>query len=162
MALTKTKKVEILNRLATASKAESVVFVNFHGLPVSDQSDMRSQLRKEGVSYFVTRKTLLKKAFADAGIQGEMPELEGEAAIAYGDDLIVPAREIHAYSKKLGDSFSIVGGIFEGKFMSKAEMQEIAQIPGTDQLRGMFVNIINSPIQGFVMALDAIAQKQEA
>lgn len=162
MAITKAKKVEILDRLADAVKKDSVVFVNFHGMPVSELTNIRTQLRKEGVSYFVTRKTLMRKAFTEAGISGEMPELVGEAAIAYGDDLIVPAREIQAFAKKFGDAFSIVGGVFEGRFMSKAEMQEIALIPSEHTLRGMFVNVINSPIQGFVMALNAIADKREA
>lgn len=162
MAITKAKKVVILDRLADAVKKDSVVFVNFHGMPVSELTNIRTQLRKEGVSYFVTRKTLMRKAFTEAGISGEMPELIGEAAIAYGDDLIVPAREVQAFAKKFGDAFSIVGGVFEGRFMSKAEMQSIALIPSEHGLRGMFVNVINSPIQGFVMALGAIADKREA
>lgn len=162
MAITKAKKTEILDRLAEAAKSDSIVFVNFHGLPVATQTEMRTKLRQEGVSYFVTRKTLIKKAFTEAGISGDMPELDGEAAIAYGNDLILPAREINTYAKKLGDTFSIVGGVFEGKFMNKSEMMEIAQIPPQEQLLGMFVNVINSPIQGLVMTLKAVAEKQEA
>jgi len=41
------------------------------------------------------------------------------------------------------------------------KMQEIATIPSLQVLRGMFVNVINSPIQGLAIALNAIAQKKQ-
>jgi len=96
-----------------------------------------------------------------------MPALEGEVGIAYGKDLIAPAREVFAFQNKFkvgkdgkGGGIVILGGIFEGKYMTKEEMLGIALIPPLSILRGMFVNVINSPIQGFVMALDQIAKKQ--
>ena len=92
-------------------------------------------------------------------IEGTMPELPGELGLAYGKDLVTPAREVFEFQKKFKDSISILGGIFEGRFMSKEEMLSIALIPPTKTLQAMFVNVINSPIQGFVMALDQIAKK---
>jgi ribosomal protein L10 len=56
----------------------------------------------------------------------------------------------------------MVGGVFEGRFMDKSEITAIATIPATPVLRGMFVNVINSPIQGLVLALNAIAEKKSA
>ena len=55
-----------------------------------------------------------------------------------------------------------MGGIFEGRFMDAAEMNEVATIPPVDVLRGMFANVINSPIQGLVVALNGIAEKKGA
>jgi len=162
MAITKEKKKEILEKVRGITKKESVVFVNFHGLPVTETSEMRGNLRKADVSYFVTKKTLIKKAFSEAGIDGDMPELEGELALAYADDTTSPAREVYEFQKKYKNNVQILGGVFENEFLGKEKMLEIAQIPGQDVLRGMFVNIINSPIQGFVMTLQAYADKQEA
>jgi len=162
MALTKDKKKDILAKLGDIATKDSAVFVNFHKLPVSDTTAMRQKLREEGIGYYVTRKTLIGKAFGEASITGTMPELEGEAAIAYADDLTGPAREIYGFHKEFGGAVSILGGVFEGRFMDKAEMEEIATIPATPVLRGMFVNVINSPIQGMVIALQAIAGKKTA
>jgi len=86
-----------------------------------------------------------------------MPNLEGMVAIAYGDDLLSPAREVFNFHKTHKDNVSIVGGVYEGKFMSQEEMMAVATIPPIEVLYGQFVNVINSPIQGFVMALNAIA-----
>lgn len=162
MAITKDKKKEILNKLEDVTGSESVVFLNFHGLPVSQTTQMRSELRNKDVNYFVAKKTLVKKAFGDSKIKGDLPELEGELAIAYSNDPTSAAREVYTFQKKFSDQVSILGGVFENKYLNKFEMEEIALIPSIEVLRGMFVNIINSPIQGFAMAIKAIAESKEA
>ena len=95
-------------------------------------------------------------------IEGDIPALDGELAVAYGNDPIAPASAIAGFAKKYKDKISILGGMFEGRYMDKPEMITIASIPPLEVLYGQFVNIINSPIQGFVVALDQIAQKKEA
>src|SRR5690606_4475814 len=157
MAITKDKKKLILEKLEAIKGSESIVFVGFKGLPVSETTAMRQELSKNSVAYYVAKKTLVKKAFTEAGIEGDMPEMEGELAVAYGNDATGPAREIFAFQKKYDGKVSIMGGIFEHKFMNKTQMEEIARIPSLHTLRGMFVNVINSPIQGFAMAVKAIA-----
>lgn len=162
MAITKQKKQSILEKLDGIKGNESVVFVNFKGLPVSESTAMRHELAKSNVTYYVAKKTLVKKAFAQAGIEGDMPQLDGELAVAFGNDATGPAREVFAFQKKFDGKISILGGVFEHRFMDKTQMEEIAKIPSMHVLRGMFVNVINSPIQGFAMALNAIAEKKSA
>ena len=162
MAITKDKKKSILEKLDGIKNSESIVFVNFKGLPVSETTAMRQELSKSDVAYYVAKKTLVKKAFAEAGIEGDMPNLEGELAVVYGNDATGPAREVFAFQKKFDGKISILGGIFEHKFMDKSQMEEVAKIPSMHVLRGMFVNVINSPIQGFAMAIKAIADKKTA
>ncbi len=163
MPITKEKKKEIVEKVSKAIKdSKSVVFANFHNLNVSDEQAMRKSLRKEGTGYLVVRKTLAKLALNNSNIEGEMPEFVGELAIVYGDDLTTPAREFFTFQKKYNDNVKIVGGIFEGKYMNEGEMKAIALIPSQKTLQGMFVNIINSPIQRFVIALDQIAKTKTA
>ncbi len=162
MAITKDKKKSILEKLDGIKDSSSVVFVNFKGLPVSDTTKMRSELSKSDVSYYVAKKTLVKKAFASAGIEGEIPQLDGELAVVFGNDATGPAREIFAFQKKFDGKVTILGGVFERKFMDKSQIEEVAKIPSMFVLRGMFVNVINSPIQGFAVAIKAIADKKAA
>ena len=117
MAITKDKKKEILTKLKDVTDKKSVVFVNFHGLPVSETTTMRNELRDKQISYFVTKKTLIKKAFDGAKVDGEMPKLDGEVAVAYSNDETAPSREIYSFQKKFGGKMSILGGIFENKFL---------------------------------------------
>ncbi len=162
MARTKVQKKEIIEQLKTIMDgAKSLVFVNVHGLKVSDSTIMRRALRAEGVSFFVAKKTLTSIALKDKGYTGTQPELVGEFGLAYGTDLVAPARGVYEFQKKYKDNVAIVGGVFENAFMDKEQMTVIASIPPVKTLYSMFVNVINSPIQGLVIALDQIAQKKQ-
>lgn len=164
MAITKQKKQDIVGKVGAAlENAVSVVFVHFKGLTVADTSAMRKALKAEGVGYYVAKKTLLRRVLADKGYTGSLPELPGEIAVAWSDaDVTSAARGIYEHGKKHKDALSIVGGVFEGMFLDAQAMTAIATIPPVPVLRGMFVNVINSPIQGLVIALDQIAQKKAA
>ena len=162
MAITKDKKVEILGKVKEAAdKSNTLVFVNFHALPVALATEIRKSLREKEVGYFVAKKTLIKKALSDKNYGGTFPELPGEIAIAYSDDQIAGAKGIYDYQKKNPELIKIVGGVFEGNFVDAVAMTAIASIPPRETLYGMLVNVINSPIQGLVMSLDQIAKKQE-
>lgn len=142
--------------------AKSLVFVNAHGLKVADSTIMRRKLKSEGVGFFVAKKTLTTRALDSKKYEGTAPALVGEFGLAYGTDLVAPARLVYEFEKKYKDQVAIVGGVFDGKYMNKAEMTAIALIPPLKTLHGMFVNVINSPIQGLVIALDKIAAKKTA
>lgn len=161
MAITRSKKGEILEKLKGIVKdSASIVFINFHALPVTDSSEIRKTLRSKGVGYTIAKKSLTKKTLSEAGFTGTMPDMPGETGIVYSKDPLDSAREIAVFQKKFEQKIQIIGGVFEGKFMDKAEMIAISQIPGLKTLQAQFVNLINSPIQGFVMALSEIAKKK--
>ena len=163
MAITKGKKEEVCKKIESIVKDfPTVVFVNFHGLNVTDTTQLKSSLREEDSFYTVTKKTLAKRILQDSPVKGEIPELEGELALAYSSDQIAPARGVYEFQKKHKDNISILGGIFEGMYVDKDKMSSIAQIPSMLTLRAQFVNLINSPIQGLVIALNGIADKKEA
>ncbi len=161
MAITKAKKVEVVDKVAKAvDGAASVVFVHFKGLTIEDTSTMRVALKGDGVGYMVAKKTLIRHALADKGYQGSIPELPGEIAIAWSaGDPTLAARDIFEHGQKHKGALSIVGGIFENAFQDANQMNAIATIPPLPVLRGMFVNVINSPIQRMAIALGAIAEK---
>jgi len=163
MAINKEKKGEILGKLKDiVDSSKSIVFVNFHGLSVGDTTSMRRKLKEDGVGYFVSKKTLAKLALKDSKAKGDIPTLDGEFAMVYSnDDETAPARGVYDFQKKFKENLSILGGIFDGLFKSKEEMTEIATIPSLQVLKGMFVNVINSPIQGLVVALSEVAKKKE-
>src|SRR3989344_2577807 len=99
MAITKAKKVDIVSKLSDSfSKATSVVFLKFGKLSVADTSLMRKSLKADGTTYYVAKKTLIKRALADKGVTGELPELTGEVAVAWSaTDATAPARGIYEH-----------------------------------------------------------------
>ena len=165
MAITKAKKQEIATKLTSIVKdASSLVFVQFNKLSVRDASAMRKSLKTEGVGFFVAKKTLIRRALSAAGYQGEIPELPGEVALAWttgAGEVTAAARGIYTHAKKLKGALALVGGMFENAFRDMAGITAIATIPPVPVLRGMFVNVINSPIQGLVIALSKIAEQKQ-
>lgn len=161
MAITKEKKKKICEKVENIVRDFStIVFINFHGLNVVDTTQLKNSLRNEDSFYTVIKKTLVKKVLGDSSVKGEIPELKGELALAYSKDQIASARGIYEFQQKHKKNISILGGIFEGAYVDKDQMSSIAQIPPLQTLRAQFVNIINSPIQGLVISLSKIAEKQ--
>lgn len=161
MPLIKSKKEEIIKDLEKIAKDfQSLVFVNFHGLKVGDETALRRDLRKEGVGYKVSRKTLLKRALAGKA-DGEIPELAGEVAIAYSKDGTTAPREIYNFQKthkSKGVMLDILGGIFGGKFVNGAYMTEIATIPTKEVLLSKLAFLMKSPMQRLALAVSEVAK----
>ena len=104
MAINKDKKKEVVADIKERlKKAESVVFVNFHGLTVDEDTSLRKSLKDNECDYKVAKKTLVKIALDEAGPEGDAPELLGEVALSFGDDPTAPAREIFNFSKTRQD-----------------------------------------------------------
>ena len=161
MARTKAQKKEIIEKVQTlVSGARSIVFVNIHGLKLQDSTKMRRALKKDGVGFFVAKKSLTSLAMAKQKYEGTAPELVGEFGFAYGTDLVAPARGVYEFQKNHKDQISVIGGVFENKYTTKNEMIAIASIPPLNTLYGMFVNVINSPIRGLVIALSEVGKKK--
>lgn len=158
--LQKSKKEEMIKNLDKAIKESgSVVFVNFHGMNVSDETVLRKSLRDEGVDYKVSRKTLLKRALAKKA-EGEIPELPGEVAIAYSKDEVASSREIYNFQKAHKGVLEILGGIFEGQFVAKEKMMEIATIPSREVLLSKIAFLLKSPIQRLAIAVNEVAKSK--
>ena len=157
--LLKSKKEEIIKDLQKVAKeSQSMVFVNFHGLNANDETVLRRDLRNQEVDYRVSRKTLLKRALKDKA-EGEIPELGGEVAIAYSSkDQIAPAREIYNFQKTHKGILSILGGVFEGKFVGGEKMMEIATIPGREALISKLAFLFKSPMQRLAIGINEVAK----
>lgn len=144
---------------AMIKKSSSLVFVNFHGLKVSEETKLRRELRDKGVGYKVSRKTLLKRAL-EGKAEGELPELAGEVAIAYSADEAASAREVYNFQKANKGLLNIIGGIFKGKFASGAYMMELATIPSKEVLLSKLAFLMKSPMQRLALAINEVAKKK--
>jgi large subunit ribosomal protein L10 len=160
MASTKAKKAESLSELSAAAKRPAIVFASFKGLKASDTARLRKALREAGVTYRVAKKTLVRKAFGEAALSGDMPKVDGELALAWSDDQLAPARELRKFEKELQGAVAIRGGVFEGAFKSQAEMVAIADIPSREVLLSMLANLLQSPVQRFAVSLRAVADSR--
>ena len=142
--------------------AASAVVVDYRGLTVAQDTELRKALRQAGVSYKVYKNTLIKRAAEGTEFAALDPNLEGPTAIAVSkDDATAPARVLAEFAKK-ADKLEIKGGVIEGTYYDAKGMQVIATIPSREVLLGKLLGSIQSPITNFARVLNQIAEKQGA
>lgn len=157
------QKAQIVSDLSSDFKAaQAMVFVETRGLTVAQDTEMRAEMRKAGVTFKVIKNTLSGRALDMIGITGLESVLKGPTAIAYSkDEMTAPAKVVKQYADKF-DVMKIKGGVFEGKAISADDVKTIAAIPSKDVLYGQVVFTLLAPITGLAVALNAIAEKGEA
>ena len=154
MAKSKTQKHDDLKELTEKLKeAKAVVFTDYRGTTVKDMDKFRKASRAEKIFSKVYKISLVKKALEKNGI--ESPALDYKTPVILSvstEDETTPARIIKSLSKEL-KTIGMLAGIVDGKFLSKAEISSLADLPSKDQLRGQLVGTINAPVSGFVNVL---------
>jgi len=148
------KQEAIVSLVNNLKQAKGVVFANFQGLTVAQTEDLRGQCFKENVDMFVAKKTLVKRAFDEAGLTITDPQNfeGGVATFTCNADEIVPAKIVSTFAKK-HEVVSVFGGILEGKFIDAVIVKKLAALPGKQELLGKMVGSLNAPISGFVRVL---------
>ncbi len=155
MPKTKQQKEETVKMLADKMKeAKSLIFINFRGLKVKEVEELRRKCRQEEIDYLVAKKTLINLAFKESGLNDiSSKKLENEVATVFGiKDEVTPAKIIQDFAKS-HESLNIIGGLIEGKFISREKIIELSKLPSKDQLLSMVIGSIKAPVSGFVNVL---------
>ena len=153
-------KQPIVKAIAEEIKdAESVVLVNYRGLTVAQDTELRKQLREAGVIYKVYKNTMMKRAFEGTACEGLEEHLEGPSAIAISkDDATAPARVLCKFAKT-AEALELKGGIVEGTVYDVAGLTELSKIPSREELLSKLLGSIQSPITNLARVLNQIAEK---
>ena len=147
----KTDIIELLNKGFKGSKA--VVFANFQGLTVAETEELRNLCRDENIKVFVAKKTLVKKAFEQAGYDVDPKIFEGGIATFFGaDDEVAPAKIVNTFAEK-HTVVKIFGGLLENKFIDVDFVNNLAALPSKQELFTQLVGSINAPVSGLVNVL---------
>ncbi len=143
--------------------AQSGVFVDYSGLTVAEDTEMRSAMRKEGIEYAVVKNTMMRRALDNVGL-GELDSvLNGTTSLATGtEDPIAPIRMVSEYSKKLGDKFNIKAAFMEGKILSPAEIEQLSALTSKKDLYAQLVGTLMAPMANLAAVVNAIAEKGES
>ncbi len=154
MAKTKEQKKELLKDLEEKIRQQkSVVFIGFKGVNVHDISELRNKVKEVGGEIKVVKKTLADRAFKKNGINMNVRALEGEVALVFGlKEDILPIKLVHQKSLEL-EGLKILAGIFEGEIIDREKVIEIAKLPTKEELLSRLIQVISSPVSGFVNVL---------
>ena len=143
--------------------AKAILVINYLGLTVEEVTNMRKELRDNGVKMKVVKNTYLRRAAAKAGIEGLEDTFVGPTAVVYtdnADDITEPARIVSKYE----DDFEVIdikGGVLEGKVTSKEDIKALAAIPGREGLLSMLVSVLQAPVRNVAYAINAVADSKD-
>ncbi|WP_432643621.1 50S ribosomal protein L10 [Acidaminococcus sp.] len=166
----KASKVAELKDLLTASKG--VVLVNYCGLTVAEDTELRAKMREAGVKYMVAKNTFIRIAAKEAGIEGLDSVLEHNTALAFSaEDPVAPAKILNDFSKD-HKALELKAGVLDGKVIAVDEVKALAELPSREELLAKLVGSMQAPISGlvnvlqgtirnFVYTLEAVRQKKE-
>lgn len=157
MALSKDQKqAQVADLQEKMAKAKSIIFTHYIGLNVAQVSEFRGKLLESGAEMKVAKKTLTRIAAAEAGLpeltEADMP---GPISLIFSyNDAISGAQVAHKFGKE-NDQVQIVGGIFDGKVISKQDAVSLAQLPSRDILLATFMGMIQSPLRSFAFTINS-------
>ena len=153
-------KKPIVDEIAAAVKgAQSVVLVDYRGVTVEQDTQLRKQLREAGITYKVYKNTMMNFAFKGTDCEALLPYLEGPSAVAIStEDATAPARVLCKFSKT-ADALEVKGGIVEGIAYDADGIKEVAKIPSREELLSKLLGSIQSPITNFARVMNQLAEK---
>ena len=139
--------------------AKAAVLVDYRGLTVAQDTELRKKLREAGIVYKVYKNTLINFAFKGTEFEALSKDLNGPTAVAFGlDDAIAPARIINEMVKKM-PKLEFKSGVVEGAYYDSKEIQIIATIPSREILISRLLGSMQSPIANLARVLKQIAEK---
>ena len=157
-------KVELKQPIVQAivedlTDAQSAVIVNYCGLTVAQDTELRKQLREAGVIYKVCKNTMMKRAFEGTDFAQLDEYLEGPNAIAISkEDATAPARILYKFAQD-APALELKGGVVEGTAYDVAGISELAKIPSRDELLSKLLGSLQSPITNFARVIKQIAEQ---
>ena len=159
MAKIEIKKPIVEEISATIKDAQSVVLVDYRGLTVAQDTELRKQLREAGVTYKVYKNTMMNFAFKGTDFEALAPYLDGPNAMAVSTtDATAPARVLAKFAQT-AKQLEIKAGVVEGAVYDANGMKAISEIPSREELLSKLLGSIQSPIANFARCMNQLAEK---
>ena len=162
MAKVEIKKPIVEEIAASIKEAQSVVLVDYRGLTVEQDTELRKQLREAGIVYKVYKNTMMNFAFKGTEFEALAPYLEGPSAIAISkEDATAPARILSNFAKT-APALELKAGVVEGNLYDTAGIQALAKVPSREELLSKLLGSMQSPISNLARVLNQIAESKGA
>ena len=155
-------KVEEVKKLVSKlENAKAVVFVDYRGVTVNEDTELRRSARDNGVEYFVAKNRLVQLALKEVGINEEFGTLlEGATSFAVGyEDGVAPSKIVYEFNKKF-KKLEIKGGYVDGAIADKEKIEALAKLPSREELLGQIAYGLLSPVRMLAVALSNVADKK--
>ncbi len=151
------KKALVNEISAKFAEAQSTVVVEYRGLSVAKMTDLRRQLKAEGIDFKIYKNKMASRAAEAAGYGDLVPDLTGPNALAFGNDAVAPSRILAQFAKK-NKALVLKSGVVEGKVVNADMIKELATLPNREGMISMLLGLFQAPIRNFAYALSQVAE----
>lgn len=150
------KKQVVAQLVETLKSAQAGVLVDYRGITVEQDTQLRAKLREAGVEYKVVKNTLTRFAAKEVGFEALDEQLNGPTALAISTtDAVAPAKVISDFAKEV-EALQIKAGFVDGKVISLDEVKTLASTPSREVLIAKIMGSLNAPISKLVRTLQAL------
>ena len=156
-------KLDAVKQLTEKLKdAKAMVLVDYRGINVNEDTELRRKARETGIDYFVAKNRLVKIALQEVGVEANFDDLlEGTTSFALGyEDGIAPSKLVYDFGKTLKDKFVIKGGMFDGARVDAATIESLAKLPSREEMLGQVAYGLMSPIRMLAVALSNLSEQK--
>ena len=154
----KKRQVEEIKKMV--SEASSFVLIDYCGISVAQDTELRNEFRKNDVKYAVIKNRLLKIALNELGYTQFDEALNGPTAVAFGGENLAAPAKIANDKAAAFKKMKIKCGMVDGIFLDEEGVKRLATLPSKEGLIAMLLGMLQAPIAAFARAIDAIAKKK--
>lgn len=154
------KEADVAELSQKISDSSSVVVVEYRGLTVAEITELRNNLRKEGVDMKVFKNTIAQRTVKQLGFEALEPALKGPNALVFGADQVAPARVLAEFAKT-HDKLVLKSGIVDGAVVDEATIKTLSSLPNKEGMLAKFASTLNAPVIKFALAVKAVAESKE-
>jgi large subunit ribosomal protein L10 len=153
----RSEKQQDLDKLKTElAKVSTVILTTFQGISVQDDTKLRRSVQAAGGTYKVVKNTIAERAANGTPAEKLLTNLKGTNSIAYtSTDPVALAKALTKIAKDV-PAFQFRSGIVEGRVISIAEIQQLANLPSKEELISKIMFLLNAPAQRIATALNAL------
>jgi len=157
--MNKSKKKNYIEEMKNFfQKTSSVLVTHYQGLTVKQIDELRSEMRKKGILFKITKNRITKLALEGSKYKKLENLFSGPTAVAFSEDAITSAKILTKFAKK-NSNLKIIGGIMEEEPLSLEDVEKIATLPTLEEARAKIVGILTTPAQKIVSILLAPGAK---
>ena len=159
-AIIDAKKAVVSEISEKMKNSASTVVVEYRGLTVAEVTQLRRNLREEGVEFKVYKNKLAQRAAEDAGVNALTESLTGPNAIAFGNDAVAPSRVLAKFAKE-HENLVLKAGIVEGKVVDVETIKQLSALPNRDGMLSMLLSCLQAPVRNYACVVKAVAASKE-
>lgn len=155
------KQAVVASLVERLQSAQSGILVDYKGITVAEDTELRAKLREKGVEYSVVKNTLARFALDKVGLEELDSVLHGTTSLATStEDPIAPIRVINEYAAKMNGKFEIKAGFMEGRVLSMDEINSLAQLDSKEGLYAKVLGTMLAPITSLAVCLGQILEQK--